>query len=253
MTTKNPSRTRKVQPMHVLWLLTPSAIAVELARKHGYHGVCYDLEHGAFNRESVDALILLGRSLGLVNYARVAAPTRIDIQQALDSGGDGVILPHIDDLAHAREICATAKYPPLGTRSVGGGRSWGWGDPPPAWVRKENRRVQCFPMIETAGALAEVDAIAALHTVDGLFLGPADLNMAMGRRGTMGADDDADLVTVAEAAAGAGKHWGMNVYSERDRKIAKRHHLRLVALQDDVTALSTSLDVNIADAKRDIG
>ena len=108
-------------------------------------------------------------------------------------------------------------------------------------------------MIETAGALAEVDAIAALRTVDGLFLGPADLNMAMGRRGTMGADDDADLVTVAKAGARAGKHWGMPVYSERDRKIAKRHQMRLVALQDDVTALSTSLDASIADAKREIG
>ncbi len=54
-------------------------------------------------------------------------------------------------------------------------------------------------------------------------------------------------------AARADKHWGMNVYSERDRKIAKRHHLRLVALQDDVAVLSTSLDANIADAKHEIG
>ena len=163
------------------------AIAVELARNLGFHGVCLDLEHGAFSRSQVDELVLLARSLNLASYARVAAPTRIDIQHFLDSGGDGVILPHIDDLNHAREICATAKYPPLGTRSVGGGRAWNWSDPPPNWVRKENRRVQCYPMVETPGSLAAVDEIATLPTVDGLFLGPFDLNMSMGRGGRFGA------------------------------------------------------------------
>ena len=252
MATRKKAMEHRVQPLFMHWMMTPSTVALELARNHRFHGVCLDLEHGAFGRESVDRLILLARSLGLKSFARVAAPTRIDIQQVLDSGGDGVILPHIDDLDHAREICATAKYPPLGTRSVGGGRTWGWGDPPPRWVSRENRRVQCYPMIETAGALAAVDDIAALPTADGLFLGPADLNMSMGRGGTMGADDAADLATVARAARRAGKHWGMNVYSQADRKVGKRHQMRLAALSDDVTVLDAGLAEIIADAREEM-
>ena len=253
MASKGKSDTKKVEPLFVLWMSTPSTVALELAKAQGFHGICLDLEHGAFARESIDKLILLGRSLGLANFARVAAPTRIDIQQVLDSGGDGVILPHVDDLEHAREICATAKYPPLGTRSVGGGRAWSWGDPPANWVRKENRRVQCYPMIETPGALAAVEKIAALPTVDGLFLGPFDLNMSMGRGGKFGADDKADLAKVAQTALRAGKHWGMNVYSKEDRKAGKRHQIRFAAMSDDVTALSTGLAQVIHDAHKDMG
>ena len=242
----------EVKPLFLLWLLSPSDIAVELARRYGYHGICIDIEHGAFGRESIDRLVLLARSLRMHAYARVAAPTRIDIQNVLDSGGDGVIIPHIDGLDHAREITATAKYAPLGTRSVGGGRSWDWGDPPKNWIARDNRTVQCYPMIETAGALAEVDGIAALSTVDGLFLGPADLNMSLGRRGNMGEEDDRDLETVARAAARAGKHWGMNVYSERDREMGCRLGIRLAALSDDVTALGAGLEGTLADAQREM-
>ena len=242
----------EVKPLFLLWLLSPSDNAVELARRCGYHGICIDVEHGAFGRESIDRLILLARSLRMHAYARVASPTRIDIQNVLDSGGDGVIIPHIDDLEHAREITATAKYAPCGTRSVGGGRSWDWGDPPKNWIARDNRTVQCYPMIETAGALADVDGIAALPTVDGLFLGPADLNMSRGRRGKMGEDDDRDLETVAHAAARAGKHWGMNVYSERDREVGRRLGIRLAALSDDVTALGTGLEGTLADAQREM-
>ena len=228
----------KARPLFLLWLMTPSSIAVELAKLHGYDGICLDLEHGAFGREAADRLILLARSQRLHAYARVASPTRIDIQHVLDSGGDGVIIPHIDDFEHAREITATTKYPPLGTRSVGGGRSWDWGDPPAGWVARDNRRVQCYPMIETSGALAQVTRIAALPAVDGLFLGPADLNMSMGRRGRMGPDDAKDLRAVARAASRAGVHWGMNIYSEQDRKVGKRLGIRLAAMSDDVSALS---------------
>lgn len=253
MANKKSSATKRVEPLLVLWMLTPGTVAVELAKRHGFQGICLDLEHGAFGRETIDGLILLGRSLGLSSYARVAAPTRIDIQHFLDSGGDGVILPHIDNLEHAREICATAKYPPLGTRSVGGGRSWGWSDPPANWVHKENRRVQCYPMVETPGALAAVDEIAALATVDGLFLGPFDLNMSLGRGGVFGSDDKADLAKVARAAGRAGKHWGMNVYSKEDRKVGKRHQIRFAALSDDVTALGAGLTGIISDARKELG
>jgi 2-dehydro-3-deoxyglucarate aldolase/4-hydroxy-2-oxoheptanedioate aldolase len=246
--------TKKTQPLFLLWLLTPSTAAVELSALLRFQGICMDLEHGAFNRESVDRLVLLAHALRLTAYARVMAPTRIALQHVLDSGADGVVIPHIDGLEHAREVTGYCKYPSLGTRSVGGGRTWDWGNPPEDWIRRENRRVQCYPMIETAEALEEVGAIAALPTVDGLFLGPFDLNMARGRGGRMGTPEDAaDLQRVARAARKAGKHWGMNIYSAQDRRVARRLGLRLAALSDDVTALSAGLSQVIEDARREMG
>ncbi len=246
--------TRKQKPIHALWLVSANTAAVELAKLHGFDGICLDLEHGAFNRADVDLLFTMTRGMRLKGFTRVAAPERIDIQQALDSGADGIIIPHIDDAEHAARVTGYAKYPPLGDRSVGGGRTWDWGDPPKGWVAKENRRVMCMPMIETAGALADVDEILGLKTTDGLFLGPFDLHMARRPKEPLGsAGDLKDRDRVARAANKAGKVWGMNIATEDDMKAAKRLGLGFAALIDDVAAMSMSLERVIADSRRIIG
>jgi len=245
---------RKKKSIHTLWLSTASTVAVELAKLHGYDGVCLDLEHGAFDRESTDRLFAMARGMKLKAFARVAAPERIEIQQVLDSGADGVVIPHIDSGDHAATVTAYAKYPPLGDRSVGGGRTWDWGDPASGWVARENRRVMCLPMIETAGALADVEAILKLKTVDGLFLGPFDLHMSRRPKEPMGsAGDLKDRDRVAKAANAAGKIWGMNIYSEDDMKMAKRLGLGFAALIDDVAAMSATMQGTIAMSRRLIG
>jgi len=236
-----------------LSLATANIAALEVAKLKGYDGITLDLEHSPFNRESVDLLILVARLAGLRSYARVAAPSRIDIQHALDSGADGVIIPHVENLAHARELSSFAKYPPLGDRSVPSGRTWDYGDPPGDWVNSENRRISCFPMIETAGALDDVEAILEVEAVDGVFLGPFDLNMSRGRRGIFGIDDVADRGRIAEAAKKSGKHWGMYVYTDADLTAAKELGLTFAALPDDITALMEALGRNIQKARAALG
>ena len=65
---------------------------------------------------------------GIYCYARVAGPVRTEIQLALDSGADGVIVVHIDNAEHAAEVTALAKFPPYGDCSVGCGRTSSWGN-----------------------------------------------------------------------------------------------------------------------------
>ena len=166
---------------YTLWLASANTAAVEAANIHGCEGITIDLEHGVFDRSDVDRLILLARESGLFSFTRVAEPSRIAIQNSLDSGASGVIIPHVENLHHAREVTGYAKYPPMGDRSVGGGRTYGYGGGNEAFYASENGRVRCYPMVETIGALEDVDAILELECVDGIFLGPADLNMARGR------------------------------------------------------------------------
>ena len=235
------------------WLLTPSTVACEIARGAGYGALVLDMEHGVFTQDSADPLIAFAGAIGFTVYARVAAAARVPIQQALDAGADGVILPHLDDLAHASEATGFAKYPPLGTRSIGGGRTWSYGGAPADFADRDNRRTRCFAMIETAGALAEVRKIARLPTVDGLFVGAFDLGMARGRGGYRGtAADHADIATIAAAAHSADKPWGMNVYGEKDRRICRRHGIGLAAVGDDHTALVGGATALLAEAKADL-
>ena len=171
-------------PALAFWLERPNIAACEIAQLMGYKTVVLDMEHGAIGDESCDAVVALSRAIGLRCIVRVAAPTRLLIQQALDYGADGVMLPQLENLAHAREACAFAKFPPLGTRGVGYSRIMKYGaytNIDDGFFAAENKRTLCYPMIETVGALGDVEAIAALATVDGLFVGPSDLSMSRGR------------------------------------------------------------------------
>ena len=190
------------------WLETPSQAACEVAAAARFDIALFDMEHGVISNGELDRLVPLCRGLGLETFVRVGTADRLAIQHALDTGADGVILPQIRDAAHAREATAYAKYPPLGSRGMGFGRIQGYGAMADDFAERENRRTLCYAMIETPTALAEAGAIAALDTVDGLFVGPGDLSLSRGRGPNRWREADlADLRAIADAAAGAGKHF----------------------------------------------
>jgi len=176
---------------------------------------------------------------------RVAEASRILVQQALDRGADGVMLPMIRDAAHAAEVAGFAKYPPLGTRGVGSGRAFAFGTYHAVdqdFHGTANAGTRCHLMIETVKALNEVDAIAALATVDGLFIGPSDLSLARGRGAfRFTADDEADFRSVADACRRHGKSLGLPAPSIKACNFAKAAGAGYVTLSDDLTALRSGL------------
>ena len=239
-----------LRPVLAFWLEYPSLPACEIAAGLGYGAVIFDLEHGVIPQEAADGLTLASKKLGLAVYSRVAAAERVPIQHALDSGVDGVILPQIAGASHAREAASYAKYPPLGTRGIGYSRTMGYGAVTPGFFAAENRRCLCFPMIETVEAVAEVQAIAALDTVDGLFIGPSDLSMARGRGAfSATAEDLADFETVAAAAERAGKLWALPAPGEKVFDFAVRRGAALVTVCDDLTALGLGFAQGLAAAR----
>ena len=221
------------------WLMSENRQAIEIARLAGFDLVILDMEHGAISAEAADALIPFAKGVGLAVYSRVAAAARVPIQKALDSGADGVILPQIRDLEHAREAAAYAKYPPLGSRGLGFSRIDGYGRTTKGMIERENRRTLCLPMVETPGALADAPAIARLDTVDGLFLGPSDLSLTRGR-GLLKLDaaDFKDATRVAQAARHAGKLFTLSGGSRKSRLFAVRHGAAFIGAYDELSAMA---------------
>jgi 4-hydroxy-2-oxoheptanedioate aldolase len=120
----------------------------------------------------------------------------------------------------------------------------------PGFFDAENRRCHCLPMIETARALAEVEAILALDTVDGLFVGPSDLSMTRGRGAFAATDEDlADFGIVAATAEKAGKLWGLPAPGTTVFDFAVRHGAALVTICDDLTALGLGFAQGLAVAR----
>jgi 2-dehydro-3-deoxyglucarate aldolase/4-hydroxy-2-oxoheptanedioate aldolase len=234
------------QPAIGCWLGTPNHWACEILASLGYDAVFIDGEHGTLTQEAIDRLIALAKALRLDVYCRVAMPARAPIQQALDAGADALVLPQIRNLEHARESADFAKYPPLGTRGMGTPRSLSYRDVPAHFVLDENRRTKCFVMIETPGALRDAKKIAALPSVDGLFMGPYDLSLTCGRGQYAATDADlADADLIAKAAASAGKLLGLPVSSESDIERARLYGAHVVSIGDDIQALIQGLGSSI--------
>jgi 2-dehydro-3-deoxyglucarate aldolase/4-hydroxy-2-oxoheptanedioate aldolase len=232
------TNTEVSRPKVAFWLETESHQACEIARLVGYDILVIDREHGAVPAHALDRIVPFARSIGLTVHVRVAAADRTEIQHALDSGADAVILPQIRDLAHAQEATRFAKYPPLGARGLGYNRTMGYAGANDDYFRAENRRCLCYPMIETCGALRDASAIAELPTVDGLFIGSGDLSLARGRGAFAATDDDlADIRRIADAANAAGKLWAVPALNPKVMDIALAKSAAYVTLGDDLTAM----------------
>lgn len=203
------------------WMTTPHFQHAEIAKQCGFENIVLDIEHGTWDLGTLDHFIGFLKALGLGVHAKVLGPTVEAVQQALDFGADSVIIPHIGDADHARAVCDAAKYPPLGKRSFAGGRCMGFTRQTDDYFPAENKRVQCWPMCETAEALADIDAILQLPTVDGIFMGPSDLSLSRGRPNYHFTDDDqVDIARVAAACEAAGKDWVMPGWRPDERAFA---------------------------------
>jgi 4-hydroxy-2-oxoheptanedioate aldolase len=199
-------------PAPAYWLARLHLPALEIGHQLGYAAVVLDMEHGALTAESCDALVGLAKALGLQSIVRVADTQRILVQQALDCGADAVMLPMVQHAAHASQVAGYAKYRPEGTHEVGSARAFGYGSYTSLderVFRRANAETRCYVMIETEAALIDVDKIAALSQVDGLFIVPSDLSLARGRGAfRFTPADEADLATVAEACHKAPEETG---------------------------------------------
>jgi 4-hydroxy-2-oxoheptanedioate aldolase len=232
----------------IFWLSHPQVPYVEVLRSMGLRRLLLDLEHGAYDLRELDRFLALTKALGFTVLCKTVAPTTEAIQQALDFGADGVVVPHLGNLAHARAVLAAGKFPPRGVRSYSGGRSAGYTRATGTYFEDTDRRVQTWAMIETAESLADVEAIAALDTVDGLFPGPSDLALARGRGAYTFTDDDrADLTRVAQAARVAGKPWIMPAWTSPERlfAVAEGAEQMIVASQHGVVRAGVGATIDL--------
>jgi 2-keto-3-deoxy-L-rhamnonate aldolase RhmA len=189
-----------------------------LAKAAGYDWLFIDTEHGAFSVQEATQLCLAALPAGVTPIVRVCADALDEGTRALDNGAQGIVVPHVDTVAQARRVAAAFRFPPDGHRSWGGPPfAYGLKAPAPVVAQAEiNREVLVVAMIETAGAVAGADAIAAVPGIDVLLIGTSDLSADMGISGQIGHERvRAAYASVGEACARHGKVLGMGgVYDD---------------------------------------
>jgi 4-hydroxy-2-oxoheptanedioate aldolase len=229
-----------------LWMSHPQVPYLEIAHSMGFRQLVIDIEHGAFDLAALDHFLAFARALGVRVLAKTLAPTTEAVQQPLDFGADGVVIPHIRDVAHARAVSAAGKFPPLGSRSYCGGRPTGYTRAASNYFEETNRRVRTYAMIETAESLDDVERIAALDTVDGLFPGPSDLALSRGRGAyAFDAANRADLTRIAKAARAAGKPWIMSGWTPAERAFALEERADLIIVATQTLVIRAGLSATL--------
>jgi 4-hydroxy-2-oxoheptanedioate aldolase len=233
-----------------VWLSTPNVAAAEIARDQGYGAAVLDVEHGTFDLPALDRFVPFLRALGLEVIAKVLEPQRGPIQQVLDFGANAVVIPHILGPDHAREVTALAKFPPLGDRSFAGGRTTSYSGFDDSWVKRQDDETRCYPMIEDACALEQVDEILALPTVDGVFVGPSDLSLRRQRGAYQSTTlDFADFQTIAKAAAAAKKPWIFPAWNSDEKRFALEHGAAQIVVTMEYSALANGLRSSLNEIK----
>jgi 2-keto-3-deoxy-L-rhamnonate aldolase RhmA len=191
------------------------AVAV-VAHNAGLDFIMLDLEHGPYTMETVDDVFKVGRAYGLGCFVRVPELAKGYVSRAFDCGATGVMVPMLESVEQAQLLVRWAKYPPLGGRGFGGvgGHSNFAGvtpDATPAFMAKANVDTLAIAQIETAQAIQNIEAIAAVPGIDALLIGPNDLAISMGCAGDLMGDAlDTAIGKVAAAAKKHGKIFGMH-------------------------------------------
>jgi 4-hydroxy-2-oxoheptanedioate aldolase len=225
--------------VHSGWCGLAAPLLAEVIGREGFAAVTIDMQHGLWDTSQVVGAVAAIRQGGGAPVVRVPLGDFATASRALDFGTEGIIAPMINTAADARALVAATKYPPLGERSWGPHRAMmlaGIADQK-AYLTEANTLTFTFAMIETRTALDNMAAIAATPGIDGLFLGPADLSIALSQGATvdpMSPDVDRELERIAEAARKAGKVMGAYCHTaERAVALAKRG-VRFLAVGSDL-------------------
>ena len=160
------------------WLSIGNAYSAEIAGWSGADCVLVDLQHGMTDVQGMIAMLQAISATPATPIVRVPSCDPPVIMKALDSGAYGLICPMIRSPEEATSFVAATRYPPLGERSFGPARGLLYGGS--NYFEHADKLIVRLAMIECTAGLAAVDAICAVDGLDGIFIGPNDLSLALG-------------------------------------------------------------------------
>ena len=165
-----------------LWAALADPYAAELCANSAFDWMLIDAEHGPNDVRTVLAQLQALAAYPVHPMVRLPNDDASLIKRYLDIGARNLLIPVVDTVEEAAAVVAATRYPPDGIRGVGAGlaRASRWGARSD-YLAEANDEVHLWVQLETTTALQNVEAIASLPGVDGVFFGPADIAASMGK------------------------------------------------------------------------
>jgi 4-hydroxy-2-oxoheptanedioate aldolase len=208
-----------------LWCSLLGPLNTEICAAAGYDWLLLDSEH-----TPNDLLTLMQQAQIIAAYPGTHAIARIPmghgyvgqalIKQYLDLGIQTLLVPMVETAEQARELVRCMRYPPGGIRGMAATRASGWGRNP-NYAREANGQVCLLVQVETREGVRNLDEIAAVEGVDGVFVGPSDLSAAFGHVGDPWHPEMQEIIADAfRRIQAAGKAVGILTL---DETLARKH------------------------------
>ncbi len=169
---------KKGIPIINTWLAVPSSFSAEVMANQGWDSVTIDMQHGLVDYSNAVNMLQAISTTDSTPLARVNWNEPGQIMKILDAGSYGVICPMVSNRKQAENFVQACLYPPKGYRSFGPIRAsiYGGSD----YAKHANEEILKLAMIETKEALEKLDEILDTPNLDGVYIGPADLSLAVG-------------------------------------------------------------------------
>lgn len=217
----------------------------------GFDAIWLDMEHRAWDDREVQALMPYFHLYDVDCLIRPATREKAAVYRYLEDGATGLIIPHVSNVETARDLVSKVRFPPLGDRGIEGnsleanfGLETGIGD-------YANAETLLIVQIETLEAVRNIEAIAAVDGIDGLYIGPGDLGLRMAQEPeAKRLSIEQVMQRVATACAKQGKAWGNMPHVEAMVEAQVALGAQLLVWGADISYLKAGLRSHAADLKR---
>jgi 2-keto-3-deoxy-L-rhamnonate aldolase RhmA len=216
------------------------------AAYHGFDCIWLDCEHRVMEEREIQALLAHFHLFDIDCMLRTPTREKTKLYRFLEDGSSGLLIPLVSTADEARQLVQSVKFPPLGERGLdGAGLDSDYALPSNEdFPAAANRETFLVVQIETPEAVRNVDEIAAVNGIDGLFIGPADLGLRLKHSGPDAPTLEAATERVAAAAARHGKAWGQPTFSLEHMKKLHAQGARLLMYGNEFSAMMQMFDLS---------
>ena len=232
------------------WCNMPGAFNAEVMAHAGWDSLVVDMQHGIIDYQMMVSMFQAISTTPVVPLARVSWNEPGQIMKVLDAGGYGVICPMINSREECERFVGATRYAPKGYRSSGPIRATLYGGPD--YHDKANEQVIALAMIETSDALANLDEILSVKGLDGVYIGPSDLSLSLGKG--PGADHTDDyrlgvIMNILKAAKRRGVKAGIHTASPGYAKRMREAGFDFVTVMGDARLLTAAAKQALAEMR----
>ena len=235
------------KPIINSWLAVPSSFSAEVMAQQGWDSLTIDMQHGLIDYPSAVSMLQAISTTATTPMARVNWNEPGQIMKILDAGCYGVICPMVSNRTEADNFVQACQYPPKGFRSYGPIRAsiYGGND----YAKHANSEILKLAMIETKQALEKLDEILDTPNLDGIYIGPADLSLAVGEEPGFDRPESSkaykEILRILEGAKKrgllAGLHNGTTEYAQK--MIDKGFNLVTIGSDSKYIASGSKIDL----------